>query len=129
MENWKFLDYISEAGTNHFKDWLDDLPLKERMAINTRIQYLEAVNILKRPDTGMLTGNCDGLFEIRIKCNNVQYRPLACYGPDKKTIILLAGAIEKGGKLIPKDICKEALKRKKYIEKEGRTYEHSYEEI
>ena len=92
MENWQFLDYISVSGTNHIKEWLDGLPLKVRMAINTRIQYLETEVKLDRPDVGILNQECKGLLEIRIKIDNVQYRPLMCYGPERRQITLLAGA-------------------------------------
>jgi hypothetical protein len=83
---------------------------------------------LRMPYVRTLKGECDGLFELRIKYKNIQYRPLGCYGPGKNQVTLLMGAIEKGGKFDPLSACKTALLRKVKIHETGRIHEHSFEE-
>ena len=128
MKCWYFRDYIDSAGLNVIEQWLHSLPQSARLEINTRIQYLEVLRRLVRPDTAMLKGECHGLMELRITHNKIRYRPLACYGPGDRQITLLMGAIEKGGRFEPLSACKTALKRKAEIQEPGRTNEHSLAE-
>ena len=126
MKYRTFLDYIEPTGRNVIEEWLHGLPMEARLAINTRIQYLEVAEKLGRPYTAMLHGKCEGLFELRITHSKIQYRPLACYGPEKGQVTLLVGAIEKGDRLEPISACATALQRKANITESGRTNEHSF---
>ena len=128
MKYRTFLDYIDSSGRNVIEEWLHGLPMQARVEINTRIQYLEVLENLRRPYTAMLKGECDGLFELRIKHNKIQYRPLACHGPGKSQVTLLVGAIEKGGRFDPPSACTTAQDRKSQINEPGRTDEHSFRE-
>lgn len=98
------------------KSWIESLPLSRRKRVkaklNARLLYLQALPRLRMPDARMLRGDCDGLFEIRLGVANVQYRPLACYGPGRSEVTLLAGAIEMNERLMPPSICSTALSRK-----------------
>ncbi|WP_407119031.1 hypothetical protein [Bradyrhizobium sp. LMG 9283] len=58
-----------------------------------------------------LSGNCDGLWEIRFLAENVQQRPLGFHITETEFVILL-WAREKGGKFVPKAACEIALRRK-----------------
>jgi hypothetical protein len=125
MKRWTFYDYADSAGVNVIEQWLHTLPMDARLEINTRISYLETVTALQMPYARMLKRECDGLLELRIKKNNIQYRPIACYGKERHTVILLFGAIEKGGKFEPLSACDTALRRKTEIIQPGRIHEHS----
>lgn len=122
------MDFIDLRMVNVFKQWMEGLPKKARTDISAFIQYLQIMERLERPYTAMLKGECKGLFELRIKVENIQYRPIACHGPKRRQITLLAGAIEVGDKFDPRNICELALRRKTLIHEPGRTYEHSFEE-
>ena len=123
-----FRDYIDDSGRNVITEWLHDLPMEARLEINTRIQYLEVSDQLRRPDAAMLSGKCDGLFELRIRYKGIQYRPLACHGPARAQVTLLVGAIKKGNRFEPLSACDTAQKRKARIHEPGRTDEHSFAE-
>ncbi len=129
MTKWTFLDYIGSTGRNYFQDWLEKkVPLNAQVAINTRLEFLMLLDEdeLKRPYIGTLNQECKGLIEIRIEFKGVQYRPIACFGPERHQVTILAGAVERDSKFVPKDVCKIALERKKHINEKGRTDEHSY---
>lgn len=129
MKIWNFLDYVDQGGVNVIEAWLWGLTMEARLEINTRIQYLAVTPILKRPYTGRLHGDaCKELYEIVLAHRRVQYRPLWCYGPNRKDITLLIGATERGGSLDPPTACEIAQTRRAMIGIKGRTCEHSLAE-
>lgn len=96
MAYWTFYEFVSESGRGGFDEWIDDLPSKVqqkvRLAAFGRIRRLANSLKLDRPDTGQLE---DGLWEIRLKVDNVHYRPICFYGPEQTEITILTGATEK----------------------------------
>jgi hypothetical protein len=72
------------------------------------------------------------LFEIVLESENVQYRPLVCYGPKKGELTILCGATKKGKKgstqWNPSNAIAVAQRRKQLIANQGRTCEHSISE-
>lgn len=91
-----------------------------RARIYAEIRIIRTLAELKRPEVGMLKGECKGLLELRIKVNNVQYRPLCYRGPGPREITILIGAVEKGGEFDPKNACETAFNRIELIKKHGR---------
>jgi hypothetical protein len=65
----------------------------------------------------------DGIVELRIPFNRVQYRPLATYQP-KRTLVLLEGAIEKGGKIPVGDLDRADKRRKILLEEPDNVKPH-----
>ncbi len=124
--HWTFKDYVTEDGENEILAWLNDLPKRAKIRINTAISRLEVMERLEMPYARVLKGPCAGLMELRIPVENVQYRPLCCYGPGEKEVTLLFGAIEKGGRFVPLSACSTALIRKAQIGEEGRTCDHDF---
>lgn len=126
---WLFLDFVDSDGENVIHGWLHSLPKGARLRINTVISFLEATPPpLRAPYVKRLKGPCDGLMELRVTHNNIQYRPLACYGPGEREVTLLIGAEEHGGKLDPQSACETALSRKRLIhEREEATREHQFD--
>jgi len=51
----------------------------------------------------------DDLYELRIVCSNVQYRPFGFYGPMRGQFSLVVGGIEKGK--LPRSLLKVAQER------------------
>ena len=111
-----FRDYLTERGENVIRAWLDGLPKNAKVKIDRRILYLENVQYLQREPQYIkpLTGY-DGIFEIRVILQNIQYRPLGCYGPAQDEFTLLIGAIERGNRFEPRDAPDLALQRKEII--------------
>jgi hypothetical protein len=125
-ERRKFKDYVDPDGENVVLRWLNGLPKAAKVKINTRIEFLETVEQLEMPDARQLTGICDGLVELRVRSGNVQYRPLCYYGPKRREVTILAGAIEKGSKFEPSSACDTALMRKARIGQRGWTCDHDF---
>src|SRR4030042_2858957 len=106
MKLWGFLDFVDERGENVIQRGLRSLPPSVRNSVKakmtTRIEYLEVMRVFRPPYARELHGECGGLFEIIFQVKNLQYRPLACRGPDTtKEVTLLMGAIEKEGRFDP----------------------------
>jgi len=120
-------DYVSASGENEVLAWLNDLPKQAKAKINAMIRRLEVLEDLKMPQVKPLHGPCSGLIELRIKgADNIQYRPLCCHGPGDKEVTILAGAIEKGGKFVPRSACSTAQVRMAEIVRGGRTCDHDF---
>ncbi len=122
-KNWTFKVFISSRGEDVFKKWLNTLSVKARAKIKTRIKYLEIEKTWKKQYFKKLSGYTD-LYEIRIVFNNIQYRPIGCYGPKDGEFTILIGAIKKGRKFKPKDALNTANERRNLIDKEEYTNEY-----
>jgi hypothetical protein len=122
---WTFKLFISGTGIKEFENWLNvEIPTNAKARIKTKLTYLE---ITKQwtPDLVTKYKSSDKIHEIRVTVQNIQYRPLGCYGPKDKEFTLLIGAIEKGGKLIPRSALKIAKERRRLIfQEETYTYEY-----
>lgn len=124
---WRFLDYVDERDQNTIRKWLDGIPDRAELKIETTLRRLRVMPSLQRPDVGILTGDCKGLLELRILSERVQYRPLMCYGPSQGEVTILLGATEQNRKIYPPGSCAKALKHKERIGERGRTEPHSFE--
>ena len=110
MAAWTIFDYLEADGSNDIRAWIDSLPIKAQVKIDVRIRFLEATPTWPPQYISALVG-CDGIYELRVVSGGVQYRPLGFYGPARREFTLLKGAIEKGGKLEPRDACVVAQAR------------------
>lgn len=128
MMPWRILDYVNERGENEIQGWIRALPPKARAKIAERILVLR-----HWPDktwplqyVSALRGYA-GICEFRIVAFGVQYRPLGCYGPGEGEYTLLAGAIEKGGRLQPPGVGNTAVHRRTIIfQDRSRVHEHEF---
>lgn len=104
------MDYIESNGNNPFAMWLNGIPMAARAHIDVRMLKMEA--LLKWPEKWASKYKAkDDLWELRIPFQKVQYRPLYVPSPFVRgQLVVLAGAIEKGGK-IPKNEISSALTR------------------
>jgi len=129
---WTFNDYITGSDRNVITDWINSQPAgtsqRLKSALNTLLMLLEGQQVLERPSVGQLRGKqCRGLFELVLFVDNIQFRPIGCYGPTAREFTLLAGAIEKGRKLIPVDICDTANRRKADIAQRRHVRVHRFD--
>lgn len=108
-----FYDYV-EDGQNLIHDWIITEAKPVRLKITQFVNHLEGTGKghWARPMADTLTGYCDGLFEMRPKKGNIQYRILGYHGPNtnKGQVTLLLGFIKSGGQ-VPKWACDEARRR------------------
>lgn len=126
---WTFLDFVDARGVNQIKAWLDSVPAKVKAKFNTRLQYLRNEKVLSdAPYTKMLKGEGDGLMEIIFEVFNVQYRPLAFYGPGNHEITILFPAEERSGRFVPRGTVRTAQRRRYEVERnpQGRVCPHDF---
>jgi hypothetical protein len=122
---WTFKDYVSASGRNEILDWLDRLPPASKATLTVLIQNLEASPTLGEPHMKKMRERAD-LYELRSKADNIQYRPLCCYGPGRREVTILIGAAKKGRVWDPSAALKTAETRMKDFREEGRTCDHDF---
>lgn len=104
--------------TELIDNWLSQLPRKDSFRIKTILIYLEGErNWREIPYVKKLT-DCGDVYEIRITCNNIVYRPLGCFGPGKNEFTLTVGATKKGKVWVPRDAKTTAKNKCKLIREE-----------
>lgn len=127
-ERWQIFSFLDSAGNSVFEGWYEAQSPTVKNTFKTTLKALRDWPVVpwKRPLTGKLSGECEGLIEIVFKEDNTQWRPLGCYGPKRMQFILLFPAKEVGDRFVPKTACKTALERKKIVEfDEGRIREYT----
>lgn len=112
-----FFDYIDASGDNVIRAWLQQQGVKVEAKFDNWIKYLEATprGSWTRPLVDTLSGDCQGLIEIRVGLAKVQYRLLGFHGPNRKEVTLVLGAKEKERRLDPPSACQQALLRRDEI--------------
>jgi len=120
-----FKVFVSERGNREFDEWLSGLPAGPKAKIKKIITYLEITRIWNRPYAAKLK-TTDKIWEIIAKSNNVQYRPLGCFGPKNGEFTLLIGATERDRKLEPINAAKIAEERRKLIFRDERYTDEYY---
>jgi len=128
MAIWSFVDYVEASGRNPVAEWLaEDVPPEARTAINNR--FLQMRGTARWPDKWVSDYvGYPKILEARISLNKVQYRPLFMYSTSvQRQIVLLVGAIEKGGKLVPRSAMATAdARRKILIQEPNRVERHRF---
>jgi len=113
MAGWTFYDYVEASGRSPFAEWLSALPAEAQAFIDNRL--LQMRGMVRWPEKwASKYHGTEKLIELRIPYNKVQYRPLGITRPGW-IFVLLAGAIERNGK-IPQDTIDAAVKRQKMVE-------------
>jgi hypothetical protein len=114
MAIWTFCEFVDAHDRSGFDEWIDSLPIgvrkKVRVEVNALLQYLALCEAFVFPYARKLHG-AQGLWEIRIKVDRTQYRPLGFHGPMQHEATILTGAVEKGGKLKPASAIDTAIGR------------------
>ena len=94
------MDFLEANGSNPIRTWfVDEILEGARATIDDRILRMEIMPRWPAKWTSAYEG-VDGVFEIRVPFNKVQYRPFAMFSSAVRyQVILLCGAIERGGKI------------------------------
>ena len=122
---WKLYDYVDEHGVNDIKRWSETLEKRQLAKLNQKLDKLEISGPDLSPQLLSDAGESQ-IKKLKVK-GNVQLRPLLCIGPINRDseFTLLLGAIEKGGRYIPKYAPKTAKERRKIVIKDtARRVEH-----
>ena len=112
-----FFDYVDADGINTIRAWMDGPGRAARAKFNNRLRNLEAAppGDWSRPYVDTLTGECAGLFEVRVRVSRQQYRILGFHGPGQR-LPTLALCITKAGNEVPPEECSRALRIKDAVE-------------
>jgi hypothetical protein len=118
-EEWAFKNFLDREGRNLIKAWLDsrDVRVKAKAKLNARIRHLSISDHSEwpRPWFQKLEGY-EGVFEIKMIQQNIQYRPLGFFGPGQRQFTLVLGAIEVGNRITPPDAFRTAERRMKDVQ-------------
>jgi hypothetical protein len=125
MKPWNLKVFISNRGDKEFEVWLNGQPKGARAKIRKILTYLEAMQTWGRPYAAKRK-DAKNIWEIIVGFDNIQYRPLGCFAPNRE-FILLIGATEKGGRLEPLNAVEIAIKRRSLALKDRRYIDEYYE--
>lgn len=115
MATWAIFDYVDASGDNQIRIWIDSLPKAAQARIDTILGYLQ-ITVWPWPEQYISAlKTCNDIYELKIKSSGVQYRPLGFYGPQRREFTILMGAVEKGGKLRPKEFCTIATRLREIV--------------
>jgi phage-related protein len=103
MSKCRFYDYVETNGNNPIRVWLNSNPAHDCAKIDYRLIQMEAMPRESWSEKWISKYRGTELFELRISGKKIEYRPLGNYHGQGKFVIL-AGAIEKGGKLKKSDV-------------------------
>jgi hypothetical protein len=133
--SWSFFEYVNRRGKGAVAEWLDSLApgIQEdvKAALDAHLQLIQPLEQLERPYAGKLKNKhgarCAGLYELRFKAvkKTILCRPLFCYQPGAR-VVILAGATERGFKIVPKGICVKAHGRAAQLGQPGRLRPYDY---
>jgi hypothetical protein len=129
MNEWVFMDYLDERGTNPIQDWLKDVrqvPVKAKAKIDRILLQLAGTPLWVRPLSSNLDGY-PGIVEIRVRWMNTQYRILGFRGPADRQFTMLFPALEQGDDFQPASAPDIATTRMATVIADGsRVCEHRY---
>ena len=129
MNEWTFMDYLDERGSNPIQDWLNDrreVPVKAKAKIDRILLQLAGTALWTRPLASNLDGY-PGIVEIRVRWMNTQYRLLGFRGPMDRQFTLLFPALEQGDEFQPLTAPEIATTRMEVVQTDwSRACEHRY---
>jgi hypothetical protein len=115
--SWTFLDYVDSNGLNQIEAWLDTLPRSARAGVRAKLTGILMINRvqeqLRPPRFDSLPGR--PLFKINFDERRVAYRVLFFYGPGRKDVTLLAGAVERNDRYRPPGVFDTAARRREEV--------------
>jgi hypothetical protein len=119
---WKFFEYVGSNGRGIMRDSYRKLPhgtsQRVEAAVDALVEELERLDCEafdRSHGVGQLRHKCSGFFELILKVDKAQYRPMGYYGPGKREFTLLGMSIEKGGVLVDDSDCSKVKERHSLI--------------
>jgi predicted type IV restriction endonuclease len=116
MPTWKVKKYRGANGRCPIDEWRDSkaLTVKDQARMDALLETIEQVERI--PPETVKKYETTQLYEVKIRGDRKQLRPLAVKRGKTMELILLSGAIEKGGS-IPKGDIKRADNIRNNLEK------------
>lgn len=113
---WTFRTYVSRRGTDEIRAAYDWAGKEVQGRFLARLRTLANLPLREWNENycKKLSGECEGLWEIRFKGARVQHRPLGYHSADGEFTILL-WAREKDHRFVPPNACEQALQRKSEV--------------
>jgi hypothetical protein len=126
---WTIYEFLDGRGQGVLETWIVHERLhKEAQARLKQKLDLLAVSGPELPPK-LLVSLGRSLYKLRVKGPKIQLRPILCRGPvdNDREFTILFGAVERGGRLIPRDAIEAAEKNKRLLvidPSRRRIYEH-----
>jgi hypothetical protein len=117
MATWVVRKYVTAAGKCPIEKWISGLTDTDRASIDTTVEAIEATEMIP-PETIKKYQGQD-FYEVKIPSAKKALRPFAVKDGGKKEVILLSGAIKKGGKIPPGDVLTARQLERKWKGGEG----------
>jgi hypothetical protein len=120
-----FKCFLSERGDDLIDEWYEEIGPKAQAKLDAILEHFRDTpnHMWGKKHFKQLVGY-DGIYEIRFSVNNVVYRPLGFFGPERNEFTFLIGAREQGDEFIPRGAPNIAEQRKSIVLKErGRCHE------
>lgn len=114
MEYWIFNGFIDTNGVSFIDEWYAFLQGKDQARFDAQLAYLEVTKSWPPNYCKKLKGY-DHIYEHRFKFNNMQHRPLGCYGPGDQEFTFLIGTTKREKIFYPRNAIKLAIERRDYI--------------
>lgn len=114
-----FKVFITDKGVNEIENWLQSVPKKFRARVERFIFYLETQQDMRCKYFKSYKGY-NNIYELRFTNNTIEHRPLGCFGPMDNEFTILLHAVEKDGKLEPRNSPETAVKRCALIHQDRR---------
>jgi hypothetical protein len=126
--SWVFKDRLDQQGRNAIRAWLDEeVPLKARLKFDQILRNL-AVSPSLAPYVKKIKGQ-DGVFEVVLRHNKVQFRPLGGHGPNRGEFTFVLGAIEHNDGMRPPEAFRTAARHVAALDAGTlRVCDHEYEQ-
>ena len=118
MELWDF----KNGDRNEISAWAQNLSLRDRAALNQKLDLLERLDFEQAIGLKLLSGPINyskHILKLRVMADSA-LRPLLCRGPiiPLSEYTLLAGAEERGWKLHPKTALDKAIRNRDRVTKD-----------
>lgn len=117
MATWKVQKFVTAAGKCPVQKWLAGLSDTDLANVDTTVEAIEAAETIP-PETVKKYKGFD-FYEVKIPSDKKALRPFAVKNGQRREVILLSGAIKKGGKIPPGDEMAARNLAKKWKAGEG----------
>lgn len=128
-KEWTFKVFVSDKGIREIIVWKSNLKKSFRARIDRIVAHLETQKNMR---CKWFKHYRDGIYELRLTHNTIEYRPLGFFGSKENEFTLLVIAEEHGSKLVPGNAFLTAQKRRILVlsernkESEKRRYVDDY---
>ena len=102
---WIIYEFLDNRGEGVIKTWLEHERIQKpaRALLEQKLRLLATVGRDLPP--GLLAHLGGAIYKLKVRAQGVQLRPMVCEGPinNDAEFTLLIGAVERGGRLEPRD--------------------------